>query len=212
VTGDGSEALPIRVAIVDDHPVVRDGTAALLAAQPGIVVAGTAGSLAEARTLLAATEPDVVLLDIRLGTQSGLNLLADDEGGVRPHAAIIVLTAYDYPQYAEAALRLGAAGFVLKTAPMAELLDAIRRAAGGGLAFGVRPRASDRARLTRRELDVVALVVEGRSNDEIGATLRIGAKTVETHLARLFERFAIASRTELATRALREGWLDLPPG
>ncbi len=68
-----------------------------------------------------------------------------------------------------------------------------------------------RSRLSRRELDVVALVVEGRSNDEVGAALGIGAKTVETHLARLFERFSIASRTELATRALREGWLDLPP-
>jgi DNA-binding NarL/FixJ family response regulator len=203
-------APPIRVAIVDDHPVVRDGTAALLATQPGIAIAGTAGSLEEARDLLATTYADVVLLDIRLGTESGLNLLAGTgDGAARP--AIVMLTAYDYPQYAEAALRLGAAGFVLKTAPMAELLDAIRRAAGGGLAFGVRPRAADRARLSRRELEVVALVVEGRSNDEIGAALGIGAKTVETHLARLFERFDTASRTELATRALREGWLELPP-
>jgi DNA-binding NarL/FixJ family response regulator len=197
----------VRVAIVDDHPVVREGTAALLAAQPGIAIAGTAGSLDEARTLLATTDADVVLLDIRLGTGSGLNLLTPD----RPGPAIIVLTAYDYPQYAEAALRLGAAGFVLKTAPMAELLDAIRRAAAGGLAFGVRPAPGTRARLSRRELEVVALVVEGRSNDEVGVALGIGAKTVETHLARLFERFGIASRTELATRALREGWLDLPP-
>jgi DNA-binding NarL/FixJ family response regulator len=203
---------------VDDHPVVLHGTAALLGAQPGIEVAGTAGSLDEARTLLETTDADVLLLDIRLGTQSGLNLLAADPAAPagpadpdRPHPAIIVLTAYDYPQYAEAALRLGAAGFVLKTAPMAELLDAIRRAAGGGMAFGVRPRPQDRARLSRRELEVVALVVEGRSNDEVGAALGIGAKTVETHLARLFERFSIASRTELATRALREGWLDLPP-
>lgn len=205
---------PIRVAIVDDHPVVLHGTAALLGAQPGIEVAGTAGSLDEARTLLETTDADVLLLDIRLGTQSGLNLLTADPAAAdpdRPRPAIIVLTAYDYPQYAEAALRLGAAGFVLKTAPMAELLDAIRRAAGGGMAFGVRPRPSDRARLSRRELEVVALVVEGRSNDEVGAALGIGAKTVETHLARLFERFSIASRTELATRALREGWLDLPP-
>ena len=200
--------MTVRVAIVDDHPVVRDGTAALLATQPDIEIAGTAGSLAEARGLLATTPADVVLLDIRLGTESGLNLLGDDEAS-RP--AIIVLTAYDYPQYAEAALRLGAAGFVLKTAPMTELLDAIHRAADGGLAFGVRPRAADRARLSRRELDVVELVVEGRSNDEIGVALGIGAKTVETHLARLFDRFGTASRTELATRALREGWLDLPP-
>jgi DNA-binding NarL/FixJ family response regulator len=207
---------PIRVAIVDDHPVVRDGTAALLAKQPGLTVVGTAGSLEEARALLANTDADVVLLDIRLGTESGLNLLqggADaPSAGDRPRPAIIVLTAYDYPQYAEAALRLGAAGFVLKTAPMTELLGAIRRAASGGLAFGVRPRPADRAHLSRREMEVVALVVEGRSNDEIGAALGIGAKTVETHLARLFERFGIASRTELATRALREGWLELPPG
>jgi DNA-binding NarL/FixJ family response regulator len=200
---------PIRVAIVDDHPVVLHGTAALLGAQPGIEIAGTAGSLDEARTLLETTDADVLLLDIRLGTQSGLTLLGGDRPGAGP--AVIVLTAYDYPQYAEAALRLGAAGFVLKTAPMAELLDAIQRAAGGGMAFGVRPRPSDRARLSRRELEVVALVVEGKSNDEVGAALGIGAKTVETHLARLFERFSIASRTELATRALREGWLDLPP-
>lgn len=208
---------PIRVAIVDDHPVVLQGTAALLGSQPGIVIAGTAGSLAEARALLAGVAADVLLLDIRLGTESGLNLLAEGTAaspGAAPRArpAIVVLTAYDYPQYAEAALRLGAAGFVRKTAPIAELIDAIRRAAAGGMAFSVRPLPSDRTRLSRREQEVVALVVDGRSNDEIGVALGIGAKTVETHLARLFERFAVASRTELATRALREGWLDLPPG
>ena len=135
---------PIRVVVVDDHPVVRDGTAALLAAQDGIEIAGTAGSIDEARQVLATVAADVVLLDIRLGTESGLSLLTDE--GPRP--AVVVVTAYDYPQYAEAALRLGASGFVLKTAPIAELLDAIRRAAAGGLAFGVRPQASDRARLS----------------------------------------------------------------
>jgi DNA-binding NarL/FixJ family response regulator len=211
VTDAGDAPAPIRVMVVDDHPVVREGTAAILAKQPGLTIAGTAGSLEEARALLATTDADVVLLDIRLGADSGLNLL-NDETTDRRRPAIVVLTAYDYPQYAEAALRLGAAGFVLKTAPMAELLEAIRRAAGGGLAFGVRPRPGERARLSPRELEVVALVVEGRSNDEIGAALVIGAKTVETHLARIFERFGIASRTELATRALREGWLELPPG
>jgi DNA-binding NarL/FixJ family response regulator len=200
----------IRVAIVDDHPVVRDGTAALLAAQPGLEVVGTAADIGEARELLAQTPVDVLLLDIRLGTESGLQLLAGPvtDGVARP--AILVLTAYDYPQYAEAALRLGAAGFVVKTAPMADLVDAIHRAASGGLAFASRPDPSARIRLTARELEVVRLVSEGRSNDEVGATLGIGAKTVETHLARLYERFGIGSRTELATRALREGWLDLP--
>ena len=212
--GVGS-TVPIRVAIVDDHPVVREGTAVLLATQPGIEIAWTAGSLDEAGTLLSTVDADVVLLDIRLGAESGLSLLGHrartSAARDRRRPAVIVLTAYDYPQYAEAALRLGAAGFVLKTAPMAELLDAIGRAAAGGLAFGIRPGSGDRTRLSRRELDVVALVVDGRTNDEIGAALGIGAKTVETHLARLYERFGLGSRTELATRALREGWLDVPP-
>jgi DNA-binding NarL/FixJ family response regulator len=207
-------APPIRIAIVDDHPVLREGTAALLAAQPGFEIAGVAESLEAAQVLVASTPVDVVLLDIRLGSDSGLRWLTPDgqDDSDRPRPAVIVLTSYDYPQYAEAALRLGASGFVLKTAPIAELLDAIRRAAAGGLAFGVRPgRAGPVARLSERELDVVRLVVDGRSNDEIAGRLGIGPKTVESHLRRLFERFDLASRTELATRALREGWLEVPP-
>ena len=162
--------------------------------------------------LLDAAAVDVLLLDIRLGTDSGLRLFS--ARAIRRAAtlpAVIVLTAYDYPQYAEAALSLGAAGFVLKTAPLPELVDAIRRVAAGGLAFAVRPRTTRRAHLTAREHDVVRLVADGRSNDEIGATLGIGSKTVETHLSRIFERFGVSSRAELAARAVREGWLDVPP-
>lgn len=200
----------IRVAVVDDHPVVGEGTAAVLRGQPDLEVVGVALSLDAARAsgLTDRVGVDVVLLDIRLGAESGLNLLS--RGEALP--AVIVLTAYDYPQYAEAALRLGAAGFVLKTAPLSELLDAIRRVAAGGLAFSVRPRGDARARLTPREHDVVRLVADGRTNDEIGAALGIGAKTVETHLSRVFERFGVASRAELAARAVGEGWLDVPPG
>jgi DNA-binding NarL/FixJ family response regulator len=209
--GDLAASTPIRVAIVDDHPIVRDGTAALLAAIPDLAVVGVAASVAEARPLLDASEVDVLLLDIRLGTGSGFDLLASPAGPDAPvRPAIVVVTAYDYPQYAEAALRLGAAGLVLKTAPIGELVDAVRRAAAGGLAFGRRP-GGPVARLTSRELDVVRLVVDGRSNHEIAAALGIGPKTVETHLARVFERLGIASRTELATRAVREGWLEAPP-
>jgi len=200
---------PIRLIVVDDHPVVREGTAALLAGHVGIDVVGTAESVDQAVALVGRVDADVLLLDIRLGSDSGLRLLG---GGASDGPAIIVLTSYDYPQYAEAALRLGASGFVLKTAPIAELLDAIRRVAAGGLAFSVRPRSGAAVgRLSERELDVVRLVVDGRSNDEIGARLGIGPKTVESHLRRIFERFDLASRTELATRALREGWLDVPP-
>lgn len=204
----------IRVGIVDDHPVVGHGTAAILAAQAELEIVGVAESL-EAAHAAGLTNPDrvdVLLLDIRLGAESGLRLLADGAAEGERQPAIIVLTAYDYPQYAEAALRMGAAGFVLKTAPLSDLVDAIRRVAAGGLAFAARPSWAAGVRLTAREHDVVRLVVEGRSNDEIGAALGIGAKTVETHLGRLFERLGVASRTELATRALREGWLEVPPG
>ena len=202
----------IRVGIVDDHPVVGEGTASILRTQPDFEVVGVAASREAAveAGLFDATRVDVVLLDIRLGTDSGLRALTPEGAADRP--AVIILTAYDYPQYAEAALRLGAAGFVLKTAPLPELVDAIRRVAAGGLAFSVRPGGAGAVRLSPREHEVVTLVAQGRTNDEIGVRLQIGAKTVETHLARLFERLGVASRTELAMRAVREGWLDVPPG
>jgi DNA-binding NarL/FixJ family response regulator len=195
----------IRVAVVDDHPVLREGIASLLEAQPDMAVVERGESVADAQRILAGEGVDVLVLDVRLGQSSGLNAL---QGGSERRPAVVVLTAYDYPQYAQAALALGAAGFVLKNAPIDQLLGAIRTAAAGGLAFGVRP--ADPIALTARERDVVRLVVEGRSNDEIATDLGIAPKTVETHLRRIFERLAVASRTELATRALREGWLELP--
>ena len=102
----------------------------------------------------------------------------------------------------------GASAFVLKSAPIQDLIAAIRKAAAGGLSFGLLP--GQPVALTARELDVVRLVVEGGSNDEIGLKLGIAPRTVETHLRRVFERLGVASRTELATRALREGWMELP--
>ncbi len=118
-----------------------------------------------------------------LGEESGFDLLRDPAG---PMPAVVVVTSYDYPQYADAALRLGAAGFVVKTAPTAELLEAIRRAAAGGLAFGVRPGHG--VSLSEREREVLRCVVDGASNDEIGARLGISSRTVESHLRRLFDR------------------------
>jgi DNA-binding NarL/FixJ family response regulator len=192
----------IRVAVVDDHPLVREGTAALIDRQDDMEIAGVAGSLDELRPILDAGATDVLLLDLRLGQESGFEMLRSEA----PMPAVVVVTSYDYPQYADAALRLGAAGFVVKTAPTAELLDAIRRAAGGGLAFGVRPGGG--VVLSGREREVLQLVVDGASNDEIGSRLGISSRTVESHLRRLFERHGVASRTELAARALREGWLE----
>ena len=193
----------IRVAVVDDHPLVREGTASIVARADDMTIAGVAGSLDELRPILDGSV-DVLLLDLRLGQDSGFDLLRGSTDA--PIPAVVVLTSYDYPQYADAALRLGAAGFVVKTAPTAELLDAIRRAAAGGLAFGVRP--GNGVALSEREREVVRLVVDGASNDEIGARLGISSRTAESHLRRLFERLSVASRTELAARALREGWLE----
>jgi DNA-binding NarL/FixJ family response regulator len=126
-------------------------------------------------------------------------------------AKVILWTAYDYPQYAAFARRAGASGFVVKTAPVAELISAIRTVAAGGTHFGTDADIGVTA-ITPRELDVLRLVSQGMSNDRIGGELGITTRTVEAHLTRLFERSGTQSRTELATRALREGWLDLPPG
>ena len=189
--------------MVDDHPLVREGTAALIDRQEDMAIAGVAGSLEELGPILREGSVEVLLLDLRLGQESGFDLLRESHG---PMPAVVVVTSYDYPQYADAALRLGAAGFVVKTAPTGELLDAIRRAAAGGLAFGVRPGGG--VALSTREREVLGYVVDGASNDEIGARLGISSRTVESHLRRLFERMAVASRTELAARALREGWLE----
>ena len=204
-----AERGPIRVAIVDDHPVVRDGMAALLREYPGLEIAGTAASLDLAEPLLDPALVDVLLLDIRLGQDTGFQLLERHrDAGRRP--AVVVLTAFAQGEYAAAAYRLGAAALVLKTAPVPELVAAIRAAALGesaGVAPG--PRATDPT-LTTREQEIIRLVVEGRSNDEIGAGLAIATKTVEGHLGRVFERLGIESRAALSARAVAEGWLDVP--
>jgi DNA-binding NarL/FixJ family response regulator len=204
----GSRNVTIHLAIVDDHPLVGHGVASLLANEADIDVVGIGSSRADASGFLAAPEPpDVLLLDVKLGTESGLDLLPSTR---QSSTAIVVLTAHDFGPYLAAAHRLGAAGFVVKSAPFATLLDAIRRVAAGGLAFDRRPQGD--VSLTPRERSVVTHLLDGRTNDEIAMALGITTRTVEAHLARLFERLGISSRTELATRALREGWLEVPAG
>lgn len=216
IAPEGVPPSVIRVAIVDDHPALREGTASLLAREPDIEVVALVGTLDAATALVAGDDPpDILIQDIRLGEESGLRMLVGEQSTAAPrHArqgpAIILWTAYDYPQYAAYALRSGAAGFVVKTAPTAELLQAIRSVAAGGVHFSSRPDLGTLS-LTPREREVLELVVEGLGNDQIGARLGITTRTVEAHLTRLYERFAAQSRTELATRAVREGWLDVPP-
>ncbi len=196
----------IRVGIVDDHPVVLDGLAASLGRQPGIEVAWTAGSLAEARAALKAGACDVVLVDVRLPDGSGMDLIAPSAHG----PAFLVLSSFDRPQYARAAYGRGASGYLLKTAPMDEIVAGLRAAVAGGTAFRREHLVTfaGAAALTRRELDIVRLVAQGWSNDEIATRLSLSRKTVEAYLTRLFERWNVATRTELALRAERDGWLD----
>ena len=191
----------IRVGVVDDHPVVLDGLAAALGRQPGVEVVWSAGSLAEARARLAEGRCDVVLVDVRLPDGSGLDLVELSDGG----PAFVVLSSFDRVQYARSGYARGAAGFLLKTAPIAEVLAALETAAGGGSAFPPAQRAALTAapELSARELSIVRLVAEGWSNDETAARLGVSTKTVEVYLSRLYERWAVSTRTELALRAER---------
>jgi DNA-binding NarL/FixJ family response regulator len=200
--------MTIRIGLIDDHPVVIGGLEAALNAVDGLSVRARAGTLAEAAALLARDDLDVVLLDIRLTDGNGLSLLHADR---LPPPAVVVFSSFTSTQYASAAIRLGAQGFLLKLAPLDEVVEAIRQVAAGGSWFtAAQLRASVRGYVTLspRERDVVELVLAGCSNDEIAGRLGISAKTVESHLSRLFERFEVMSRLELGLRAEREGWLD----
>jgi DNA-binding NarL/FixJ family response regulator len=204
---------PIRVLIVDDHPIVLAGLATALAQQLDIEMVLSARNREEATRLLGEHRIDVGLVDVRLQDGTGFDIIGAHSA--EPAPAWIVLSSFESPQYLAAALRIGAAGYIVKTAPLAELVEAIRRAAAGGTAYDARQLRTAKPALAQslsnRERDVLRGVLAGRSNDEIGLDLRIRRKTVESYLSGLFERFGVSSRTELALIAEREGWLDLPP-
>lgn len=203
--------MTIRVALIDDHPVVLGGLNAALGSIDDLVVVAQAQSVADGRAILARDDVDVTLLDIRLPDGNGLQLLS--EIGSAPRPAVIILSSFLTTQYVAAAVRFGAQGFVLKTAPLPELIEAIRRVASGGSAFTadqLREGNTGYISLTAREREVLRLVIRGRSNEEIGAEIKASRKTVEAHLSRLYERYGIrGGRIELAIRAEREGWLEV---
>jgi DNA-binding NarL/FixJ family response regulator len=152
--------------------------------------------------------PDVVISDVQLaGEAEGLRLLeAVEPGG----PAVLLLSSFDQPPLIRTAFERGAAGYLLKTSEVSEILDAIRTVAGGGTAFSasmLRTIRSAPRRPSDREIEVLTLVCGGASNDEVGARLGVTEKTVESHLRRLFDRYGVLSRTELAVLALREGWV-----
>ena len=200
---------PIRVVLVDDHPAILDAVGSAVRSAPDLILVGSARSLDDARALLAVTTGiDVVVTDVQLdGEAEGLRLLE----AIGPDGpSVLLLSSFDQPPLVRTAFERGAAGYLLKTSEVPEILDAIRTVAGGGTAFSasmLRAIRSAPRRPSDREIEVLALVCGGASNDEIGARLGVSEKTVESHLRRLFDRYGVLSRTELAVLALREDWV-----
>jgi DNA-binding NarL/FixJ family response regulator/EAL domain-containing protein (putative c-di-GMP-specific phosphodiesterase class I) len=201
----------VRVAIVDNHPVVASAVAALLASEPGLEVVGVALDTARAVELLDHSQPDVVVCDTQLGDESGFGLLERYRSG-RP--AFVMYSSYDYPIYHRAAFEAGAAAFVLKMAQPAELVAAIMSAAAGQSSFSpstMRAVHSVGEIPTVRELAVLERLAHGQSTAEIAAALGIRPRTVDGHLGSLFDRVGVGSRTELVLHAVREGWMRPKP-
>jgi DNA-binding NarL/FixJ family response regulator len=207
---------PIRVALVDDHPAILEAIASAIRAAPDMELVATARTLEGALELVSRHGSDaveVVVADVQLaGEAEGLRLLpaAGPDG-----PSILLLSSFDQAPLVRAAFERGAAGYLTKTAEVAEILDAVRTVAGGGTAFSaamLRTVRNAPRRPSDREIEVLALVCAGASNDEIGARLDLSEKTVESHLRRLFDRYGVMSRTELAVLALREAWVPVSPG
>jgi DNA-binding NarL/FixJ family response regulator len=207
VASDAKTSL-IRVAIVEDHPAIADGLAALLEGSPGVTVVGTAHDVPSASALIERASPDIVLCDIRLADAGdGFDLVRRHPSG----PSFIILTAYWYPSYHVRAVELGAKGYLSKMATVDEIVRAVETVASGGTAFPIAARraASDALRVpTPRELEILALVAEGLSNAEIAERLALRVKTVESQLRRLFDRYDVASRTALVRLAARQGWIE----
>ena len=197
----------IKVAIVEDHPAIAEGLAALMRGSPGVTVVGIARDLPTAGTLIEQEMPDVVLCDIRLSDGDGFDLVKRYRSG----PAFIILSAYWYPSYHVRAVQLGAKGYLSKMATVDQILSAVDAVAAGGTAFPVAARqaASDALRVpTPREMEILELVAEGHSNAEIAEQLSLRIKTVESQLRRLFDRYDVTSRTALVRLAARQGWME----
>jgi DNA-binding NarL/FixJ family response regulator len=206
----------IRVVVVDDHPVVRAGIAALVDAADDIEVVGTGATGLEAVELAAALRPDIVLMDLRMpgldGDEATARILAAD-----PAVRVVILTTYETDDAILSAIEAGASGYLLKAAPEAELLAGVRAVAAGevALAPGVAALLVKRAAtpapagpaLSARELEVLRLVADGLSNRAIGERLFLGEATVKTHLLHAFAKLEVSDRTRAVTRAMELGLL-----
>ena len=218
---NGGTPRPMRLVIVDDHQMVLDGLKAMLGPyREQVQVVGEASDPGEAMSLVTGLDPDAVLLDVRLRGASGLDLCGDILAA-RPACKVVFLTVYDDEQYLYQALRVGAAGFLLKRIRGGELVDYLRRIADGEVLID--PALAGRVALsaarlhsgefwpgahlglTQRESEVLSLLVAGLSNRAIAAKLVVSEETVKTHSRGIYRKLGVSDRAAAVTVALREG-------
>jgi NarL family two-component system response regulator LiaR len=215
--GDDATSAPIRVLIADDHAIVRVGLRALIATEPGMEVVGEATDGVDVVRKARALRPDVIVLDLVLPCQDGIQatreITRED-----PAARILVLTSFAEDDKLLPAFKAGAVGYLLKDSSPQELLQAIRDVARGAsslhpqiahklireLSRPAEPPPADQP-LTEREREVVRLVAQGLSNDEIAERLSLGERTVRSHISHILSKLHLANRTQLALYALRTG-------
>ena len=210
----GAGGTPIKLLIVDDHPVVRDGLSSMFTRDPEFEVLGEAADGAEAVRLAATLAPDVILMDLRMPGMDGLTAITElNKRGIA--ARVLVLTTYDTDSHVLPAIEAGATGYLLKDAPRAELLRAVRAAARGEavLSPSVAARLMSRFRtpgagpLSHRELEVLELVAAGTTNREAAARLYISEATVKTHLLNIYAKLGVSDRAAAVAEAFNRGLL-----
>lgn len=204
---------PIRVFIVDDHPVVRLGLRTMLDSEDSISVAGMAGTAREAITEVQRLRPDVVLMDLRMPEMGGTEAIVELRR-VQPDIRILVLTNYDSDEYIFRAIQAGALGYLLKNSPQEEIVQAVELVHANKRC--VPPHIAQRLMetigrepLSRRELEVLELVVKGLTNKEIAQRLFISDKTARNHVANCLEKLGANDRTEAATTAIARGLVQV---
>jgi NarL family two-component system response regulator LiaR len=214
----------IRILIADDHAFVREGTRRILEQEPDLEVVAEAGDGEEAVKLACDLKPDVVLVDVAMPRLDGIEATRRIKAQC-PVVAVLVLSAYDDDQFIFGLLEAGAAGYLLKSVRGQEIVDAIRAVHAGESVLhpsvarkvlnrfaGVSSKPRERKSLeilTEREMEVLKMVTKGLSNKDIADGLCLSVRTVQGHLANIFNKLRVSSRTEAVVHALREGWVTL---